>query len=112
MIMLKRRVFFISLLFLGFLLCGAVLVFGQYLVNKNITISEETVPNLVIKEGLLSTKDETVNVVRDEKVIATDASLAGLEDSIRFVRESGIDAFAPAIGTAHGVYKGTPKIRV
>ena len=71
MIMLKRRVFFISLLFLGFLLCGAVLVFGQYLVNKNITISEETVPNLVIKEGLLSTKDETVNVVRDEKVIAT-----------------------------------------
>lgn len=44
------------------------------------------------------------------KVSAEDASLAGLEDSIRFVRESGIDAFAPAIGTAHGVYKGRPKI--
>ena len=44
------------------------------------------------------------------KVSEEDASLAGLEDSIRFVRESGIDAFAPAIGTAHGVYKGTPKI--
>ena len=44
------------------------------------------------------------------KVSADDASLAGLEDSIYFVRESGIDAYAPAIGTAHGVYKGTPKI--
>lgn len=33
-----------------------------------------------------------------------------LEEAIRFVRESGIDAFAPAIGTAHGVYKGIPKI--
>lgn len=44
------------------------------------------------------------------KVSADDASLADLEDSIYFVRESGIDAYAPAIGTAHGVYKGTPKI--
>lgn len=44
------------------------------------------------------------------KVSEDDASLAGLEESIRFVRESGIDAFAPAIGTAHGVYKGIPKI--
>ena len=44
------------------------------------------------------------------KVSAEDASLAGLEDSIRFVRESGIDAYAPAIGTAHGVYIGTPTI--
>ena len=44
------------------------------------------------------------------KVSEGDASLAGLEDSVRFVRESGIDAVAPAIGTAHGVYIGTPKI--
>jgi fructose-bisphosphate aldolase class II len=44
------------------------------------------------------------------KVSAEEASLAGLEESIRFVGESGIDAFAPAIGTAHGVYKGTPRI--
>lgn len=45
------------------------------------------------------------------KVSEDDASLAGLEDSIRFVRESGIDAFAPAIGTAHGVYVGKPRIK-
>ena len=44
------------------------------------------------------------------KVSADDASLADYEESVYFVRESGIDAYAPAIGTAHGVYIGTPKI--
>ena len=46
----------------------------------------------------------------DLKVKDDEATGATLEESIYFVRESGIDAFAPAIGTAHGVYKGTPKI--
>ena len=48
-----------------------------------------------------------------EDLIAVDAAQAvgaDLSESIRFVRESGIDAFAPAIGTAHGDYKGTPHI--
>ena len=27
-----------------------------------------------------------------------------------FMRQTGIDSFAPAIGTAHGLYKGKPKI--
>ena len=46
----------------------------------------------------------------DLKVKDDEATGATLEESIYFVRESGIDAFALAIGTAHGVYKGTPKI--
>ncbi|MDR0602202.1 MAG: class II fructose-bisphosphate aldolase [Treponema sp.] len=36
--------------------------------------------------------------------------LAGYEDSIRFIEETGIDAFAPAIGTAHGLYKSEVKL--
>ncbi len=39
-----------------------------------------------------------------------DARLADVEQSRDYVRETGIDAFAPAIGTAHGMYKGTPEI--
>jgi fructose-bisphosphate aldolase class II len=35
---------------------------------------------------------------------------ASYTDSLTFVSETGIDAFAPAIGTAHGVYKGEPHI--
>jgi fructose-bisphosphate aldolase class II len=32
------------------------------------------------------------------------------EDAKRFVEETGVDALAVAIGTVHGVYKGTPKL--
>lgn len=35
---------------------------------------------------------------------------ASYEESLTYVRESGVDLFAPAIGTAHGVYKGIPRI--
>ncbi len=33
-----------------------------------------------------------------------------LEVSLDFIRATGIDCFAPAIGNAHGVYKETPKL--
>ena len=32
--------------------------------------------------------------------------LADYDECIRFVNETGIDSFAPAIGTVHGIYKG------
>jgi fructose-bisphosphate aldolase class II len=33
-----------------------------------------------------------------------------LDLALKFLRETGIDSFAPAIGTAHGLYKGEPRI--
>jgi ketose-bisphosphate aldolase len=33
-----------------------------------------------------------------------------LDRALKFLRETGIDSFAPAIGTAHGLYKGEPRI--
>jgi fructose-bisphosphate aldolase class II len=38
------------------------------------------------------------------------SSLAGYEDTMRYIRETGVEAIAPAIGTAHGVYDGVPVI--
>ena len=32
--------------------------------------------------------------------------LADFDDCLRFVKETGIDSLAPAIGTVHGIYKG------
>lgn len=32
------------------------------------------------------------------------------DEAVRFVEETGVDSLAVAIGTAHGVYKGTPKL--
>ena len=34
------------------------------------------------------------------------------DEAVRYVGETGIDLFAVAIGTAHGVYKGEPKLDV
>jgi ketose-bisphosphate aldolase len=36
--------------------------------------------------------------------------VVALDRALAFMRQTHIDLFAPAIGTAHGVYKGKPKI--
>ncbi len=41
-----------------------------------------------------------------------DAQLTNPEQALAFVRETGIDAFAVAIGTVHGFYRGKPNIRL
>jgi len=48
----------------------------------------------------------TVSGVEDQiKVTEDEAQLANPEQSVEFVERTGLDLFAPAIGTAHGVYK-------
>ena len=51
-----------------------------------------------------------VGVEDDIHVREQDSHLANPEQSEQFVKETGIDVFAPAIGTAHGIYKGEPRI--
>ncbi|MFZ5858726.1 MAG: class II fructose-bisphosphate aldolase [Chloroflexota bacterium] len=54
----------------------------------------------------------TVGGVEDQVKVAEDeAQLANPQQSVEFVERTGVDIFAPAIGTAHGVYKTkNPKI--
>jgi ketose-bisphosphate aldolase len=48
----------------------------------------------------------TVSGIEDQVKVAEDeAALCDPEQALKFVDETGIDIFAPAIGTAHGVYK-------
>jgi len=51
-----------------------------------------------------------VGVEDDIHVKQQDAHLADAEEAERFCAQVSLDCFAPAIGTAHGVYKGEPKI--
>lgn len=44
------------------------------------------------------------------KVSETEASGVSVQQTVYFVQQSGIDAVAPAVGTAHGVYIRKPKI--
>jgi len=60
------------------------------------------------KHGNVSVEGElgTVSGVEDQvKVTEDEAQLANPEQSVQFVERTGLDLFAPAIGTAHGVYK-------
>jgi len=54
----------------------------------------------------------TIGGVEDDlSVDDEDAMLAKPEEAIRFWKETGVDALAIAVGTAHGMYKGEPRIR-
>lgn len=46
----------------------------------------------------------------EEDIVSDKQTGADFEETMEFVRRSGIDAVAPAIGTAHGVYRGVPKL--
>lgn len=58
-------------------------------------------------EGELGT---VVGVEDDISVKGNEVALCDPGKAEEFVRRTGIDVFAPAIGTAHGMYKAEPKI--
>lgn len=64
--------------------------------------------------GNISVEGElgTVSGVEDQVKVAEDeAQLANPQQAVEFVERTGLDIFAPAIGTAHGVYKTkNPKV--
>lgn len=52
-----------------------------------------------------------VGGVEDDIVVADhDALMADPDECAKFVELTGVPTLAPAIGTAHGIYKGDPKI--
>ena len=53
---------------------------------------------------------EAVKGVEDGVGSEEGGAVVALDKALAFIRETRVDSFAPAIGTAHGVYKGTPKI--
>ncbi len=68
----------------------------EYAKGRNVSVEGEL--------GAIGGVEDDISVSED------DAHLASTKNSIRFVEETGVDIFAPAIGTAHGLYKGEPKL--
>ncbi len=54
--------------------------------------------------GRIGGKEDEMEV-QDREAFLTDPAMA-----VDFIARTGIDIFAPAIGTAHGFYKGTPEL--
>jgi tagatose 1,6-diphosphate aldolase GatY/KbaY len=81
--------------------------------EENIRQTKEVV-DYCHKIGGISVEGElgTVGGVEDQiKVAEDEAQLANPQQSVEFCERTGVDIFAPAIGTAHGVYKTkNPKI--
>lgn len=85
---------------------------SHYPFEENVRMTKEIVKAAhamgVSVEGELG----TIGGVEDDiSVDEADAALAKPEEAIRFWEETGVDALAIAVGTAHGMYKGEPKIR-
>lgn len=84
---------------------------SHYSLEENIRLTKEVVRAAramgVSVEGELG----TIGGVEDDiSVDEEHASLAKPEEAIRFYEETGVDCLAIAVGTAHGMYKGEPKI--
>ena len=81
--------------------------------EENIRQTKEVV-DYAHSVGNISVEGElgTVGGVEDQiKVAEDEAQLANPEQTIEFIERTGVDIFAPAIGTAHGVYKTkNPKV--
>ncbi len=81
--------------------------------DENIRQTREVV-EYCHRAGNISVEGElgTVGGVEDQiKVAEDEAQLANPKQAVEFVERTGLDIFAPAIGTAHGVYKTkNPKI--
>lgn len=85
---------------------------SHYPFEENVRLTKEIVKAAhamgVSVEGELG----TIGGVEDDlSVDEADATLAKPDEAIRFYEETGVDCLAIAVGTAHGMYAGEPKIR-
>lgn len=78
--------------------------------EENIEITKKVVEYAHAHGVVVEAELGTLAGVEDEvKVDATDSSYTRPEDVERFVKETGCDSLAIAIGTSHGAYKFTPE---
>lgn len=79
--------------------------------EENLVLSQKVVDMAEKKNVSVEAElGQIVGVEDDIAVNQDDAHLADPDKSERFCKEIPLACFAPAIGTAHGVYKGEPKI--
>ncbi len=79
--------------------------------EQNMKMTAEVV-NMAHPKGItVEAELGEIGGVEDDIIVAEeDAHLASPEKVLEFINQVPVDCFAPAIGTAHGVYKGEPKV--
>lgn len=76
--------------------------------EKNVAITREVVK--AAHAVGVTVEAEIGHVGQGAEYEKTEGGLTRPEDAARFVAETSVDALAVAVGTAHGKYKGEPKI--
>lgn len=84
---------------------------SKHSLEENIKITKEIVEishavgvSVEAELGKIGGTEDDISV--DER----DATMTDPEEAVRFAKETGLDSLAIAVGTAHGPYKGEPKI--
>ena len=75
--------------------------------EENVAKTKEMVEYAHSKGVVVEGEIGVISGVEDE-IKADVAELANYDLTMKFIADTGIDAVAPSIGTAHGVYKGVP----
>jgi ketose-bisphosphate aldolase len=83
---------------------------SQLTYEENLKQTKEVVALAHRRGAAVEGELEAVRGVEDGIGDEEEGSIVPLDKAVQFIRETGIDSFAPAIGTAHGIYKGEPKI--
>lgn len=77
---------------------------SRYPFLENVRITKEVVD--YAHKYNVSVEAELGHIGGSEDNITSSSTNATLEESIEFVRLTGVDSFAPALGSVHGLYKG------
>ncbi len=88
---------------------SSIMIDGSKLpLEENILLTQRTLK--LCREYGASIEAELGSIGGKEDELTAENAYTNVEDAKRFVVETGIDALAVAIGTAHGVYKSKPNI--
>ena len=81
---------------------------SKFSLEENIKVTNQVVE--YAKERNVSVEAEIGHIGGNEVGVSGGILYADKEECKALVKETGIDALAPALGSAHGLYKGEPKL--
>ncbi len=92
----------------------SVMVDGShYPYNENVALTRKVVEMAHAAGATVEGEIGRIGGVEEDiKVDAAEATMTEPEEAARFVQDTGVDAVAVAIGNAHGLYKGEPKLDI
>jgi ketose-bisphosphate aldolase len=77
--------------------------------EENMKLTRQVIQMAHPKDVTVEAELGRITGVEDD-IVSDESRLADPDEAVKFCKELSLDCFAPAIGTAHGVYKGEPKI--